>query len=382
MLSSVEAGADTPQEVEMLTIRHIVEGEVAVLTPQQCAGLKGNHEGVIWIDAVGDDPTVAASLLEFGIEPWVIEDMMETSTHPKAESWPGAHFLVVFALEVVADETRFEPNLVELDAVLGDGWLVTHTSRPLDLIERTAALVSRDTREAGTAAELLHLILDRLVDRYEPLIDDFIPDAIEAIEDRLFSGRVEASARQEIYLRRRDVQRLQRIAAPQVAAVRRIATLAEAEDLQHRHLFTDIADRLAYVAGQVDSLRGQLNAAFDHYQSLVAHSQNEVMKVLTMVSATLLPITVVAGIYGMNFVFMPELDERWGYPFALSLSALIVVGNIWYFRAKGWIGRRERVEGEPRSLELDPGVVLRAPAMGARTLAHTTKRLVRWGLSR
>ena len=367
----------------MLTIRSIVDGRVEELSSDQCAGLRhGGTNGVLWIDAVGDGVEVANGLRDFGIEEWIVEDMMQTSTHPKAEAWPRALFLVVFAVDPVLADDRFELQIAEVDFVLGDGWLVTHTSQPLDLIERTATMISRDTREAATAAELLHLILDKLVDRYEPFIDDFIPDTIDEIDDRLFTGRLDASVRQEIYLRRRDVQRLQRVAVPQVAAVRRVATMAEAGAVDQPHLFTDIADRLAYVAGQIESLRGQLNAAFDHYQSLVAHSQNEVMKVLTMVSATLLPITVVAGIYGMNFRFMPELDERWGYPFALTLSALIVLANVLYFRAKGWVGRPRAAKGETRTLEIDPGVILRVPAMGARTMADSTKRLVRWGLSR
>ena len=367
----------------MLTIRSITAGRVDDVTPQECAGLKSRSgDAVLWIHAVGDDEDVTTTLRDFGLEEWIVEDMMETSTHPKAEAWPGALFLVVFGVEHELTEDRFELRTAEVDLVLGDGWLVTHTRQPSAVLDRIADMISRDTREAATSAELLHLILDKLVDGYEPFIDDFIPGAIDEIEDRLFSGISDATVRQEIYLRRRDVQRLQRVATPQVAAVRRIATLADAGNVEKTHLFTDIADRLAYVAAQIDSLRGQLNAAFDHYQSLVAQSQNEVMKVLTMVSATLLPITVVAGIYGMNFAHMPELDERWGYPFALALSAVIVIGNVLYFRAKGWIGRREDLEGRQRTLELDPGVVLRLPSMGARSLADTTKRLVRWGLSR
>ena len=367
----------------MLTIRSIADGRVEELSADQCRGLRDrNSDEVLWISAVGDGEDVSSALRDFGLEDWIVEDMMESSTHPKSEAWPGALFLVVFGVEHSMTDSGISLNTAEVDLVLGDGWIVTHTTQPLDLLDRVATMITRDTREASTAPDLLHLILDRLVDRYEPFIDDFIPGTIDEIEDRLFAGRADASIREEIYLRRRDVQQLQRVAAPQMAAVRRVATLAEAGGLGQAHLFTDIADRLAYVAAQIESLRGQLNAAFDHYQSLVAHTQNEVMKVLTMVSATLLPITVIAGIYGMNFQHMPELDERWGYPFALTLSALVVLANIAYFRAKGWIGRAERSERPERTLEVDPGVVLRIPAMGARGLASGTKRLVRWGLSR
>jgi magnesium transporter len=366
----------------VLTISSITNGKLETLPVEQCAGLRDSHGGdVLWLHAVGDGPDVTTALSDFGIEPWIVEDMLETSTHPKAEAWPGALFLVVFGVDLVAEEDRFELRTAEVDAVVGDGWVVTHVSRPMDLFDRATEIIERDPREAASAPELLHLLLDALVDQYEPFIDDFFPDRLDLIEDRLFNGSADPLIRQEIYLRRRDLQRLNRVAAPQVAAVRRVATLAEAANAGHPHLFVDIADRLAYVAGQIDALRGQLNAAFDHYQSLVAQTQNEIMKVLTMVSATLLPITVIAGIYGMNFRYMPELDQRWGYPAALALCVLIVVGSLVYFYAKGWLGRTDGAQ-LGRKLQIKPGVLLKTPAMGARGIASGTKRLVRWGLSR
>src|SRR5688572_20557324 len=144
MLSSVEAGADTPEEAEMLTIRSITADRVDDVTPEECAGLKGRTgDAVLWIHGVGDGQDVSTMLRDFGLEEWIVEDMMETSTHPKAEAWPGALFLVVFGVEHELSEDRFELRTAEVDLVLGDGWLVTHTQQPSAVLDRIADMISR-----------------------------------------------------------------------------------------------------------------------------------------------------------------------------------------------------------------------------------------------
>jgi magnesium transporter len=143
-------------------------------------------------------------------------------------------------------------------------------------------------------------VLDTIVDECEPFLEQFIPERIDAIEDALFSDQLSTAVRREIYLRRRDVIRLQRIALPQATAMRELVRLAEAGAVCHADapLFRDIADRLDRVASLTTTLRAELDSAFEHYLSAVANSQNEVMRILTMVSSILLPLTVVAGIYG------------------------------------------------------------------------------------
>ncbi|MGH3664802.1 MAG: magnesium transporter CorA family protein, partial [Egibacteraceae bacterium] len=220
----------------MLTVRHIAEGRVAPIAPERLAETVAPGRGVVWVDMSGDGSAQRQALGDLGIDEWVAEDVLQTSTHPKAEHRRGYCFAVVDALDV----------------------------------------------------------------------DD---DA--------------------------------------------------------RHLVNDIADRLDYVSAQTESLRAQLDTAFEHHQSSVANAQNEVMKVLTMVSVVLLPISVIAGIYGMNFAYMPELRVRWAYPLLLIVFAAIVGAALLLFRTRGWIGGRRRFSG-PRTLRLGAGRVVRAPAMGAR----------------
>ena len=361
----------------MVTVRHIVHGHVHVVEAAQAGPLAAAGEGVVWVDLVGDDPRVRRALADMGIDEWVAEDMLQTATHPKAEARPDMLFLVVCGLDLDAEDDRFELSTMELDAVLGRNWLVTHAERELEVTTTAAGLLERDVGVAETAADLLHLILDAMVDEYEPFIDDFIPDRIDEIEDLLFNNTARPEVRREIYLRRRDVQRLQRVAGPQAEAVRRMATMTGNIADGRQQLFVDIADRLAYVAAQTDSLRQQLDTAFQHYETLVATQQNEIMKVLTMVSTTLLPLTVITGIYGMNFDFMPELRQRWGYPAVMALMFCVLIANLMFFHYKGWLGqRRGRTAAVGRTLQVGVGKVLRTPAIGARVVTRTAGRII------
>jgi magnesium transporter len=362
----------------MITARVVRNGAVETLTdPVAAAADAHGGEGVVWFDMVGDDPQIPALMAALGVDAFLVEDLMETATHPKAEVRGNHMLLVVHSLDVDLEAEEFGLETAELDALLGPTWLVTHADSPLDVTARTAELLARGTVDLTGPAPLLHLLLDTLIDEYEPFIDQFIPDRVEAVEDVLFEGRADPAARQEIHLRRRDVQRLQRTSTPQAEAVRRAASLSTSVAPGQQHLFVDVADRLTRVAAQTEALRAQLDTAFGLYQTLIANSQNEIMKVLTMVSATLLPITVVAGIYGMNFVYMPELDERWTYPAVLVFNVLIVATSLAFFRWKGWIGRREGPRRGPGSLDLGLGRVLRTPAMGARAVTRGAGRLVR-----
>lgn len=367
----------------MVTIRRIAGSEITAVHERDLQAALSARDSVIWVHATGRSPAEHDLLCGLGLDPLVVEDLLDDAVHPKAEAHPDYLFAVVHGIDV--EETTagdaFELATLELDGVVGRGWLVTHADRPLAVVDAIEQVVDFGAERATTPAQLLHLLLDRIVDEYEPFIDDFIPQRIDDIEDALFADNPSREVRREIYLRRRDVIRLQRVAGPQAAAVRKLARLAESGDVavQDAHLFHDIADRLDRVASVTGSLRDQLDSAFEHYHSAVATGQNEVMKLLTMVSSVLLPITVVTGVYGMNFVYMPELDERWAYPAVLGLNALILVTGLSLFRARGWIGRRRpRTAGADR-LELpSAGAVLRVPAMGARFVGRKAAGLAWW----
>jgi magnesium transporter len=359
----------------MLSVRHLSDGRLTDVAVDRLPALLDAQQGVIWIDMAGGDDAQLAVLRQLGIDEWVAEDVLQTSTHPKAELHPDYLFLVVHAVDLDTRDERFDLGTQEIDAVLGRCWLVTHSVEPMALTTRVARLADETLSVDATAGDLLHLLLDTLVDEYEPFVNDFIPTRVDQIETALFDDHPAPAVRREIQLRRRDVLRLSRVAGPQAVAVAKLCEPNTALADRTRDLMVDIGDRLKYVAAQTENLHQQLDTAFDHYQSVVANGQNEIMKVLTMVSATLLPITVITGVYGMNFEHMPELQRPWAYPVVLAVCGLIVVFNLTFFYLRGWIGRRGKFHRAGHALQVGAGRVLRTPAIGARVVGRSAARL-------
>ncbi|MGH8932951.1 MAG: magnesium transporter CorA family protein [Egibacteraceae bacterium] len=365
----------------MCTIRRITGGRVELVELAALdSALAG--DGVIWIDLVGRDGQHEMVLRRLGLSDLEVEDLLETAVHPKAEIGHGHLVTVVHGLDLdyAQEQSEFEIETIELDGVLGPNWVVTHADRALEVIRAAARTVEDDPSMIPTPCALLHLVLDTIVDEYEPFLEQFIPHRIDAIEDALFGDQLSTAVRREIYLRRRDVIRLQRVTIPQAEAMRELVRLTQSTTFacDDAALFRDIADRLDRVASLTTTLRAELDSAFDHYFSAVTTSQNEVMRILTMVSAILLPLTVVVGVYGMNFTYMPELDERWAYPAVMALNAAIVVVGLLFFRARGWIGRRRSMDVHRGPLEIPVlGQVLRLPTLGARAVGAVGRRAIR-----
>ncbi len=359
----------------MITITRHVGRQVEPVAVEDLPEALADDRGVVWVDVAGQAPEDDDVLCAMGLSRLVVEDMMDDAAAPKTERHEGYLFTVVHGLDLEAGgDEDFQLETIELDAALGPGWLVTHAHRRLDLVTAVHDHLRRGGAGAETPAALLHALLDVMVDQYEPFVDTFIPARMDAIEDELFADHPSSLARREIYLRRRDVIRLTRVTQPQADALRELALASDdAGTESDAKLFRDIAHRLDRISAATEALRDELDSAFEHYHSQVAANQNEITKVLTLASATLLPLTVITGVYGMNFEFMPELDEPWGYPFALSLCVLVLVVNVLVFRAKGWIGGKEaraaraRARLRPEDLQLRIlDRTVRLPALGDR----------------
>jgi magnesium transporter len=335
----------------MLTIRRIADGRVTSLDREDAAGVLHGTDGVVWVDLVEPVANEQGFLRSLGLHPLVVGDVLEEELHPKVDTYPEYLFLVAHGVNPDATSAPEAFETLELDVVIGRNCLVTHAVKRLPAVDIAAGEVERDPALGSTPDRLLHEVLDTMVDRYLTLFEH-IDDRIDAVEDALLTDRPPLSVRNEIFQLRRTVTRLQRIAVPQAHTIARLASLAahHAEDGdgdgdKAERLYRDIADKLNRIADLTTSYRSQLDGAQDQYQTAVGNAQNEIMKVLTMVSAVLLPITVIAGIYGMNFQFMPELDERWGYPAVWGVIIMIVLVVLTVFRRRGWISSPR--EGDP-----------------------------------
>ena len=291
---------------------------------------------VIWADV--SDPTsqdFEELAEEFGFHHLSIEDCQNAHQRPKVEEYPGYYFIVLYEAELAGPNERLE--LRELNIFLGKNYLVTVHSRPIRAVETARRLWSEwmDRAEQGSGL-LAYLLIDAIVDDYLPLLD-IISERMDALEDSIF-GEFRAEAIHEIFAIKKKLLYLRRAVAPLRdvfnTMLRREQPLFRRESYVY---FQDVFDHLIRVADTIDTLRDMLSSTMDAYLSISGNRMNQVMKRLTAISTLLMSVTLIAGIYGMNFTYMPELSARYGYIGALVSMLLVALTLYLYFRRIKWL---------------------------------------------
>lgn len=314
-------------------------------TPDQLPELLADPDNLIWVDFEAptvDDDNILSSVFRF--HPLTVEDARETRNQPKVEAFPDYLFFIVHGVKIETNSHNFVTK--ELDGYLGKNYVVTYHHENFRSIDKVKRQVRSSPYVCGRGADyLLHQILDELVDLYVPVVDDF-DTALNEIEERIFhSKRANNATLEEILNVKRSVNRLRRISTKQLAVLYRLSH-GEFDQISEAHLpfFRDVYDHLMRVVDLAESYRDLIGGLLDIQFSVVSNRTNEVMKVLTIFSAIMLPLSVIAGIYGMNFDYMPELHTENGFYVTLLVMALITVGLLLYFWKKGWIFDGEDTE--------------------------------------
>ena len=319
--------------------RNVEEGFKASDLP----ALLADETNVVWVDLTGDtDENIDEAkhlLLEvFHFHPLTVEDCIETRNAPKVEAFPDYFYFIVHGIR--PQETH-PTNFVtkELDGYLGANFVVTFHIEKFQSIKTVKQNVRSSTFacERG-AAYLLHQILDNIVDLYMPIVDDF-DAAINDLEERVFQTRRGYNILlEEIMDLRRAVARLKRISARQLEVLYRISH-GEFPQIPAPVLpfYRDVHDHLLRISDLSENYRDLVAGLMDMHLSVVANRTNDVMKLLAIFSAIMLPLSLITGIYGMNFENMPELKSANGYYLTLAVMFLIAVGLMVYFWRKGWI---------------------------------------------
>lgn len=313
--------------------------------------LLANTDNVVWVDLLAErveQIEVAKNLLldVFKLHHLTVEDCIETRNQPKIEAFPDYIYFIVHGVK--PGETG--PNnfvTKELDGYLGPNYVVTfHTERFRSIKTVKQRIRSSPFACQRGAAYLLHQILDELVDLYMPMVDDF-DTAINSLEDRVFDMKKTSMAiLEEIMDLRRAVARLRRISARQLDVLYRISH-GEFPQIPENILpfYRDVHDHLQRISDLSEGYRDLVSGLFDIHFAVVSNRTNDVMKTLAVVSAIILPLSLIAGIYGMNFDYMPELRSANGYFVTLTVMALVTIGLLFYFWRRGWIFQREEEIG-------------------------------------
>ena len=289
---------------------------------------------VRWLDVVDPTPEEITTLTDsYGLDAMAVEDISEPGQRPKLEVYPNHAFLVAYGA-----------NLAEVDVFIGKDWVITVRERNRDgaVWEPTIshARCERVPAHDRSPGLVVHAILDEIVDGYFDALDA-VEDRIEELENDVFEppkGVSETQVQQRLFGIRHDLVAFRRKVIP----LREVLAGLLRGEVTHIEgplllLLQDVYDHLLRAVDTIDSHRELMGNAVDAHLAIISNRMNEVMKLMTSWGAILLGSTLIAGIYGMNFVHMPELQWHYGYPFALGLMAVITIAGYWYFRRRDWL---------------------------------------------
>jgi magnesium transporter len=325
--------------MEILVYRHGERKVTEGVPVEQLPELLQDESAVIWVDM--ESPTEADEqvLLDvFNFHPLTVEDCRENRHYPKVEEFPGYIYFIVHGVTSDTSPDRF--NTIELDGFLGSNYVITYHHESFRSIDNVKQLLrtSPIACQRGPAF-LLHQILDHVVDYYSPVLDDF-DDRIDRLEHEIFTlHRPNNAILAQIMDLKRSVLRLRRISTKQMDILLRMSR-GEFELIpeEMRPFYRDVFDHLVRVVDLAESYRDLISGSLEAYLTVVSNRMNEIMKVLTIFSAIMLPLTFIAGVYGMNFDNMPELHSRYGYLGTLAVMGVVAVGMLIFFWRRGWLG--------------------------------------------
>jgi magnesium transporter len=303
--------------------------------PQRIDEFCQSEPNVVWVDVSNPNSQDFDDLArEFNFHPLAIEDCKNGHQRPKIDEYQGYYFMVLYEAELSADGTL---ELRELNIFLGANYLVTVHSQPIKAV-KTAEHLWRgwmDLAERRTGL-VTYLLVDAIVDDYLPLLDT-LSERIEDLEEKIFED-FRPESLQEIFQIKKQLLFFRRAVVPLRdvfnTLLRREQPVFSRETMTY---FQDVYDHLVRVAEMIDTLRELIAATMDVYLSVSSNRMNIVMKRLTAISTILMSATLVAGIYGMNFDFMPELGWRYGYTGALTAMVAVGLAIYFYFRKINWL---------------------------------------------
>jgi magnesium transporter len=294
-------------------------------------------QGLLWVDMSEPTPEEMALLAEgFGFHPVAVQACREVQSQPLVHSYDGYLFMVIHAANLqpragVVDTT-------EIDIFWGKNFVLTFHRQPVLGLATMWEACGQDSSpllSRGTDF-LMHAIVDKIVDNFTPVLDrtEFM---IEDLEIHIFRNPTDALLHRVLDLKQ-TVTHLSRVASAQRDVVGRIVRGEFAPvTKQAMAYWLEAYDHLVRVVQITESQRDLINTLRDTYMSVVSNRLNSVMKLLTFITTVFMPLTFLAGIYGMNFEHMPPKDHWWGFYLCLATMAVTAAGMVWFFKKRNWI---------------------------------------------
>jgi magnesium transporter len=299
----------------------------------------------VWLDVV--DPTTDELVKDFGLHPLAVNDCLDPEHLPKYETFENHFFVILRAVDESAPRTADTVQALTRKIAIfhGPSFLITihRKDQPWLTALQKRCLVGlpakHGSRSEGIQAHLLAQLFNAALDTYQGPLET-IEGRLDQYDTKVFEGRdgpepgFRAELR-EIHLMRRQVTLCKRLLWRTVDVTQRMVPSAG----RAATLFRDVQENAESYHFYADELLDDVNTLLSVQLALASHRTSEVMRVLTVFSVFFLPLTFIVGVYGMNFEFMPELRERWGYPAVLVFMAIVTLLIHRWFRRSGWLKR-------------------------------------------
>ncbi len=308
--------------------------------PEQLSEFTDN-ERTTWIDiqGMGDEAVLRRVAEIFGMHPLALEDAVNIPQRSKSDTY-DEHQLVI-ARAPLEDDGRLE--LPQVCFIVGQDYLITFQDRYFGFFDpiRERIRAGNQRIRSGGVDYLTYTLIDALVDRFYPVVDQ-ISAELDALEDDVLE-ETEPEDLAHLHRIRRDLASLRRVAWPQRDTLHDLGRARSPFIGEEAQMYLRDADEhMGQIVGRLDFCREVAIGLMDLHLSAMGHRQNEIMKVLTLMASIFIPLTFIAGIYGMNFENMPELRTPGGYFVVLAVMVVVAGLLVLYFRHRGWLGRPKR----------------------------------------
>ena len=293
---------------------------------------------VTWIniDGLHDTSIIEKLGKHFDLHPLILEDILHTAQRPKCEDYDNYIFVVLRMLSFGDDNEVTKSEQVSL--ILGSNFVISFQERVGDVFEQIRDRIRNAkgrVRKMGPDY-LMYALLDAVVDGYFGILEK-LGENIEAMAEELVSEPTQKTL-QQIHDLKRQMIFLRKSVWPLRELIGGLQRAESSLIKQDTNIYLrDVYDHTIQVIDTVESFRDTVSGMLDIYLSSISNRMNAVMKVLTIIATIFIPLTFIAGVYGMNFKNMPELEWRWGYGLVLIVMMMVVVIMLIYFKRKKWI---------------------------------------------
>ncbi|MBD3308622.1 magnesium/cobalt transporter CorA [candidate division KSB3 bacterium] len=304
---------------------------------EECFPYK-DQESVTWInvDGIHEEALVEQLGKYYGLHPLIIEDILNTQQRLKIDMFEQ-YLLIVLKMHFYNAETE-EIYIEQVSIVLGENFVLTFQEQEGDVFESVRARLQNENARLRKASAdyLTYALMDAVVDSFFEILER-LGEQIEIVEDEVMNTP-DPAVLHKIHFLKRELIFFRKSAWPLRTMIgeleRRETTLIQETTLIY---LRDLYDHVIQVIDTIETFRDMMAGIHDIYLSNVSNKMNEVMKFLTIIGTIFIPLTFIAGIYGMNFQYMPELTWRWGYFVVLGVMAVMGGGLLCYFKKKHWL---------------------------------------------